>query len=328
MGIILILVCLAYLVGAAIVLVVTRKLTKSKRIFALVALVLILFPFRRLMFYEALFAYYGRTPLQEIRQTVEFPLSVYWEDNVWPGFDEYGRHWMVKNYLDGIHLQTLALNGDDGKFYLFRASEEDFDGSDTLATQLAQLEAEKVSLSSKFEEIYKREFLAVNKPLGSPEDMEKKRKYVNSHPLHQKIERINEQIRPVRERLYSIKEHGLSNIMSRSEVYVDRTNLPAMNYRVEFNPLSKSLIVNNSFKMLHADRIGIIYTKTDQTIAFSVRYMAYAGFISQISGQQPEFDFKLGDSQVYEFDDKVLFEHAGVQDGLEVTKDNLAACRT
>lgn len=58
-------------------------------------------------------------PLQQINKVIDNPKSVYWEDNIWPGFDEYGRKWMVKNYLDGKHLQMLAMNGDDGTIYLY-----------------------------------------------------------------------------------------------------------------------------------------------------------------------------------------------------------------
>ncbi len=66
-------------------------------------------------------------PLQQVSQRVEYPGSVYWEDKVWPGFDEFGRNWLVKNYLDGKHLQALAMNGDDGMIYLYRHNKEGFE---------------------------------------------------------------------------------------------------------------------------------------------------------------------------------------------------------
>jgi hypothetical protein len=66
-------------------------------------------------------------PLQQVSQRVEYPGSVYWEDKVWPGFDEFGRNWMVQNYLDGKHLQLLAMNGDDGMIYLYKYKQEGFE---------------------------------------------------------------------------------------------------------------------------------------------------------------------------------------------------------
>jgi hypothetical protein len=59
------------------------------------------------------------TPKTYIKQKVEYPLSIYWEDNVYPGFSVEDRKLMIINYLDGKHLQKMALNGDDGKVYVY-----------------------------------------------------------------------------------------------------------------------------------------------------------------------------------------------------------------
>lgn len=58
-------------------------------------------------------------PKTYIKHTVEEPISIYWEDNVYPGFDEADAELMVKNYLDGVHLQTMALNTPDGKVKVY-----------------------------------------------------------------------------------------------------------------------------------------------------------------------------------------------------------------
>ena len=59
------------------------------------------------------------TPSTYINKKVEYPESVYWEDNVYPGFSVEDRKLMILNYLDGVHLKTMALNGDDGKIYVY-----------------------------------------------------------------------------------------------------------------------------------------------------------------------------------------------------------------
>lgn len=64
-----------------------------------------------------------------IKSTIEYPESIYWEDNVYPGFDEKDRLLMIRNYLDGVHLTTMALNGSDGTIYLFKATAEDWNTS-------------------------------------------------------------------------------------------------------------------------------------------------------------------------------------------------------
>ena len=74
-------------------------------------------------------AYYCNTapyPKTKIEKKVEYPLSIYWEDNVYPGFSKADRELMIINYLDGVHLKTMALNGDDGKIYVYRAKEGEF----------------------------------------------------------------------------------------------------------------------------------------------------------------------------------------------------------
>ena len=65
-------------------------------------------------------------PKAFIKKTVEYPGSIYWEDKVSLGFDETDRLFMILNYLDGIHLKTLALNAPDGTIYVYSASEKDW----------------------------------------------------------------------------------------------------------------------------------------------------------------------------------------------------------
>ena len=60
-------------------------------------------------------------PKTRILKKVQYPLSIYWEDNVYPGFSKEDRELMIINYLDGEHLKTMALNAPDGKHvYLYR----------------------------------------------------------------------------------------------------------------------------------------------------------------------------------------------------------------
>ena len=132
MGFLFVPIFIVYLLVAIISISVAVKFGRSNVVVFVVVLFFVIFPFRRLIFYNILFFYYSMSPLQEIHETVESPVSVYWEDNVWPGFDTFCRQWMVKNYLDGKHLQLLALNGDDGKIHLYRASQETFSKSKAL----------------------------------------------------------------------------------------------------------------------------------------------------------------------------------------------------
>jgi len=62
-----------------------------------------------------------------INKTIENPISIYWEDNVYPGFTKEDRELMIINYLNGKNLKTMVLNGDDGKIYVYSANENDYE---------------------------------------------------------------------------------------------------------------------------------------------------------------------------------------------------------
>jgi hypothetical protein len=59
-------------------------------------------------------------PKTKIIKKVEYPISIYWEDNIYPGFNKKDRINMILRYLDGEHIKTIALNAPDGKhIYLY-----------------------------------------------------------------------------------------------------------------------------------------------------------------------------------------------------------------
>lgn len=226
--------------------------------------------------------------LQEIRQTVEFPESVLWIDNVWPGFDEYGQHWMVQSYLDGIHLKTLVLNGDDGKFYLYRASKEDFAESEKLRPEHERLMKEKKA----FEEQAKQ--------AGRSHNWKKRDELWNI---------VREEYEPkIRDAGYLQKgREEIDRIFSRGEVINNADNLPPLKYRVEFNSIP---ITSIEKKLLWADEIKIISTQDNRTIAYSKRYLSYGSWIGFHPHKSLRMGIQKGDTQSYEFDDKVLFGYA------------------
>ena len=288
MGLILLLVFLAYLIVAIIVVALTAKFAKSKKTVVVVVLFFILFPFRRLIFYKTLFAYYSRTPLQEIHETVESPVSVYWEDNVWPGFDDRGRACMVKTYLDGKHLKVLALNGEDGRIYLYRATKEDYAGSEKLYPEYLKIHQEIEAL--------RQEAIHVGGSGGDNKGMWKK--------IREKTDDFSNRLG---KRYLDQRRSEIAVIINRAERYPSKKYLPPIHYTVRFDPLPLSWPFRD---LLHADRISIIDNKSGKGIAYSRRYMAYSSMITLISDAQPKFDYKLGDFWSYRFDDKVLFGYA------------------
>jgi len=291
-------------VGLVVAVVVFRRSKKKRRwlVFPVFLFIYLPLPWADMVFKcVIIFSRTFGTSLQEIHQTIGSPQSVFWLDNVWPGFDEYGRHWMVANYLDGKHLKVLAMNGDDGKIYLYRATETDFIGSEKLRMQHERLIEKKKELEARAKQAGRA---------GRTEEKDK---------LWQAIQ--DEHHPEIRALGYGEKrKQEVNTIFSRPEIYQKVEELPLINYLVEFNPISLTSIEK---KFLWADEIRITSTQSGETIAYSKRYMSYGWWLGFTPQKSFHGGVRRGDERVYEFDDKVLFEYAGVMDTLEVTKDNL-----
>ncbi|MDR3089558.1 MAG: hypothetical protein LBU39_07050 [Desulfobulbaceae bacterium] len=61
-------------------------------------------------------------PKTFVIRKVEKPGSIYFEDNVYPGYDERDRLNTITNYLDGNDLTTLALNDPEGNVHVYTAT--------------------------------------------------------------------------------------------------------------------------------------------------------------------------------------------------------------
>lgn len=302
MGFLLLGVVSLYLLVAIIVLVIIWRLSHSTRATVICLVMLLCGPFWRPLTCMLLFKFYESQPLKEISQVIESPISVYWQDNVWPGFDEYGRSWMIDQYLDGVHLKVLALNGEDNKIYLYRAEREEFAESLKALETLKQRKADVDAY------------------------VEKNRMHIKQYgrPIEGSGDHINKVLDPpyiaALQKYNRIKQLVVKRITERVEVFGSPGQLPPIAYRVDFNIVKTKYPAS---KLLHVDEITINDIQQSKVIAYSRRYMAYAFWLSKFSGNQPSFNEILGDKQAYEFDDKVIFRYAGVNDSLEVTKDNL-----
>ncbi len=119
-----------YMAVSAIVMAITLKQTNKIWIRGIVAAALFLIPTYDIIITNILGAYYcATTPKAFIKETVEYPQSIYFEDNVFNGFNEQDIEYMMNNYLDGIHLKTLALNLPDGNvaIYHYEKNQDDYD---------------------------------------------------------------------------------------------------------------------------------------------------------------------------------------------------------
>lgn len=232
------------------------------------------------------------SPLQEITREIEKPESVLWIDNVWPGFDEYGRHWMVEKYLDGEHLNTLVLLGDDGRYYLYHATLEDFP------------ESEKVRLE--------HEKLTKNIDKLSQEAKLESRRGGDNKELWRKIRKeLKPQLTSLGYR--PMRDEEINKIFARPKIYQNLNDVSSINYRVELN---RNRLPELQEKFVRCDEIIIEDLRQDTRIAFSKRCLGYSPWVgyNPIGPSSPFYGgVRLGDERIYEFDDEVLFGYAGVR---------------
>lgn len=121
MGMIMIVLWMLYILLAVGIYKLTKRYSTNRWIHRSVLAILILIPTYDIIITNILGGYHClTTPNAYVTKKVEYPLSIYWEDNVYPGFSAEDRKLMIINYLDGAHLKSMALNGDNGKVYVYR----------------------------------------------------------------------------------------------------------------------------------------------------------------------------------------------------------------
>jgi hypothetical protein len=249
--------------------------------------VLLSIPCWVLLFFAVLFEVVAREPLQEIHLTVTSPESVYWHDEVWPGFDATGRTWMVEQYLDGIHLKALALNGDNGTVYLYRADEETF----------AEARRLRPARDQEQKEI---------------EAMEEDERRIESSggdttAIRDRIRKIE---RPASAAYANAMKEAHQGIWDQVEVLQSPAQLPPMRYRVHFEPLDHWW---QKIGLGHTDRIAIIETASGKEIAWSQRYIQVplSWFFFK---KPPKYLSGPGNQYPYQLDNTVLFAYTGIKD--------------
>jgi len=130
MGLIIISIWAVYIFALIILVGLVHKFI-SKKLWVNIVIIIfaLLVPTYDIILTNILGSYYCSqepNPKTFIKNKVEYPESIYWEDNVYPGFNEEDRKLMITNYLDGEHLKKIALNGDDEKVYVYEIDKNIF----------------------------------------------------------------------------------------------------------------------------------------------------------------------------------------------------------
>lgn len=288
-----------YITFIALIIAIFHRLGAGKGWKVGVCIILVLAPFSDIFITKGIMQYFKMThsPLQQISKKIEKPDSVLWFDEVWPGFDEYGRRWMVSNYLDGVHLQMLALNDGEGKLYLYQAIPEDYLESATLQPDIEETEKKLKAMSEQMRHDKK----------------EKK----DIRELAAKYRQLDEAFIHNRKAYEQVRKNDISRIIARAKVYQLTGNslpadLPQFSYRVQ---LHRIRLPEWQEKFVWCDEVEILDNQKNEEVAFSKRCLGYSPKIGSAYG--PGYPFyggsRLGDERAYGFDDKVLFLYAIVR---------------
>lgn len=189
-------------------------------------------------------------PKTYIKHTVEEPISIYWEDNVYPGFDEADAKLMVANYLDGVHLQTMALNTPDRKVKIY---------------SYANVSQSYIDLFKESEEV-KREMMI-------------KQKVFNQARNHKKLEDYPPDFNQIRDVYLKVMDKNealtkqIESARSKLNLIITETTkeqMPQMNYTVKTDEVNLS---DTARKVLYSDEVKITDNRTKEVIAYDRRIM-------------------------------------------------------
>jgi len=176
------------------------------------------------------------TPKTFIKKKVAFPESIYFEDNIYEGFDKTDRKLMIQNYLDGLHVHTLALRGTDKKIYVYEA------GDTSLLKQYDAL----ISLREQYLE-----------EIGKTADKELKKQLIDKNIKNNDNADL------------LLKQYVQSTVKN-VKVYASKKEMPKLNYTVRYDIIPLSDFERN---YIYQDKAEIIETATGETIAYNYRLM-------------------------------------------------------
>jgi hypothetical protein len=199
-------------------------------------------------------------PKTYIKHTVEEPISIYWEDNVYPGFDDADAELMVKNYLDGVHLQTMALNTPDGKVKVYSYANVPQSYIDLVREGYAtdkEWKIRKAASSKAFEEAY-----------DSKHGRYKEGYSRESSPLKE----LSAVFREI-----DAKKSALTKQIEAEKAKLDlvitettKEQMPQMSYTVKTDEVHLSDLAR---KVLYSDEIKITNNRAGEVIAYNRRIM-------------------------------------------------------
>ena len=250
-------------------------------------------------------------PKTFIQKTVEYPESIYWEDNVYTGFNEKDRRLMIVNYLDGQHLKAMALNGDDGKVYVYTATEVDFDSFEFDKEKYKLQYEQYANLIIQKQKSYKDELFQLSnmelldkvKQLNSKHEKLLLKINFTDNPAHEK--QLIKENKALLAQKRKTRDVYVQKVMDSGLVFDAKTDMPLMNYTVRFQPVNLGEL---SSQYLYSDKVTITDNHTQEVIAYNQRIMHFFyKLFPDFVGRRLYYPHPVCGSDVYHrFDEKVF----------------------
>lgn len=333
MGVLFLFFYLAYLFIAITIYFFTKRFTSKKSIHKIVLLILCLIPTYDIILTILLSLFHfiinPSTYIKDINKPIK---SIYFKDTIYDGFNNEDRIITVKNYMNGIKLEKIALNGTDGKIYVYQCKNNKnsinkyINNKKELKEKIKKIKKEKrrLELRQDFlvqkEKILAPEEVKENKEklfhlrdmtieLNIYEKIKKFQKYIKKTP---EIEKVMNELKLIKTSLYKQK-YLLSNLYNKhfedfeiiclqNKQVFDKENMPDMQYTFETNEIELNLL---SRFFLYSDERKLIENETKNIIAYNQRFMRFHFNVFPdivIGGRYFDYDTVVGD-------DKYDFEH-------------------
>ena len=221
---------------------------------------------------------------------IEKPYSIYFEDNIYPGFSQDDRLLMVKKYLGRELLKTMALNGDDGKVYLYTTEHNQTSASIKEDIQKKQQQI----LQSKRKQLYKQRDLLAQKERHLTYEMKTEYKVpsnlleLNNYNngllesywvvktseikvFNKKIEVLDQQINTLRSTDVAAYIQRVNNAIKSVKIYT-KTTMPKMQYTIQFD-INKLNAFSSYF--LFATETTITDNTKNKVLSNNTQYMRF-----------------------------------------------------
>jgi len=230
-------------------------------------------------------------PKTWIGERVEVPESIYWEDELYNGFTDEDAKLMVTNYLDGVHLKTMALNTPEGKVKIYSYKDTPQSYIDLVEegfivakkTKKQRVLFDKAWLDYKVKILSKAEFKVIS------EEWTK---------LDKKKSSIQKQIEEAKTKLNLVITQ------------ITKETMPKMNYTVTTKVIP---LPDDARKYIYMDEVKVLDNHTDKTIAYNRRVMQlYSSSLlpDMVGGRRFVPDSLCGDASPERFDEDV-FQNIG-----------------